>query len=457
MKDKEIKKFKKRAVKNYENVWDKLNKKDKEKAFKFAEEYKKFLNEAKTEREAVKVIKKIISESKNTSDLIVESFRNKTLVITRKGKNPITDGINMIISHIDSPRLDLKQNPLYENTNLAFLKSHYYGGIKKFHWVNIPLSIHGVLIDKNRNTINISIGELDDDPVFTIADILPHLSHKVQDIKTASKAVEAEKLNLIVGSMPIGNDKVSNRFKLNVLKLLEDQYKLCEEDFVSAELEIVPSFKARDIGFDRSLIGAYGQDDKICAFTSLKAIINAKQVDRTSLVLFVDKEEIGSDGATGAKSEFIKSFISKLIKKDTNKDLFDVLINSRALSADVNGSFDPDYPEVHEATNAAVLGHGICITKFTGSGGKFGSNDADAEYVGFLRKLFNDNKIIWQTGELGKIDEGGGGTIAKYLANYGMEMVDCGPSILSMHSPFEISNKGDVFISYKTYKTFLES
>jgi aspartyl aminopeptidase len=341
------------------------------------------------------------------------------------------------------------------------MKTHYYGGIKKFQWLARPLAIHGKVIRADGSSLDIVVGEDDTDPVFTIADILPHLAKKVQYNKKVSDAFAAEKLNLMIGSLPFGDKDTKERFKLAALNLLHEKYGLIEEDFISAELEVVPAGKARDIGWDRGLTGAYGHDDRSCVFASLQAITDTESPQRTSLVLFFDKEEIGSDGATGAKSKFLENVLADILiahgKKPLYHEIQKIFLNSRAISADGNGALDPDFQDVHEKRNAARLGYGVCLSKFTGSGGKYGANDANAEYVGWLRNLFNKKKVVWQTGELGKVDEGGGGTVAKFLALYGMEIIDCGPPILSMHSPFEIVHKGDIYMTYKGFRAFLES
>ena len=375
------------------------------------------------------------------------------------GKENLIAGTNIIASHIDSPRLDLKQNPIYEDLSMALMKTHYYGGIRKYHWLAIPLSLHGTIITSENETIDISIGEQPDDPVFTVTDLLPHLAGKSQGKKNISEVFEGEKLNLVAGSIPLGSDEEKERIKLGILNLLYEKYGIVEEDFISAEIEAVPAQNARDIGFDRSMIGSYGQDDRICAYTSLEALLDIKTADKAAIALFFDKEEIGSDGSSGAKSNFLEDFISDLLfingQNADNRTLRKALINSSCLSADVNAAMDPDYKNIHEKMNAAKLGFGICMTKFTGSAGKSGSSDASAEFVGKIRQIFNKNKIVWQTGELGKIDEGGGGTIAKFIARYGMNVLDCGPAVLSMHSPFEISSKADVYMTYLGYKAFI--
>ncbi|MFH2012263.1 MAG: aminopeptidase [Pseudomonadota bacterium] len=463
----EVKEIKEKLLLKTDIVWDRLDNEEKEDVFLFAEGYKEFLNRAKTERQAVKEIIKFaeekgfkrIEESMGKTKKVYRVLHNKAIAMGILGKKPIENGIKIIVSHIDSPRLDLKQNPLYEEVDLALLKTHYYGGIKKYQWVSRPLSLHGKIIKKDGSELDLSLGEKETDPIFTIADLLPHLAHKAQNEKKLSEAVIGEKLNILAGSIPFPDKDTKDRIKLQVLKYLNDNLGMIEEDFVSAELELVPSEKARDIGWDRSLIGSYGQDDRSCVYTSLQAIGDLNNPKETVLALFLDKEEIGSEGNTGAKSKFLEAMVSDLLSLEGVKTDDGVvrrtLMNSHAISADVNGAIDPDYQDVHEKRNAAKLGYGICITKFTGSRGKSGSSDASAEYVGWLRQIFNRNNIVWQTGELGKVDEGGGGTIAKYLASYGMDIVDCGVALLGMHSPFEVSSKADVYMTYKGYKVFL--
>jgi aspartyl aminopeptidase len=468
--DKEtIKAIQKRCLYKPSLVWDLLTDDEKEEAFRLAERYKHFLDQAKTEREAVaflreQALKKGFQPVDITSDIApstgryFKTFRGKVIGLAVTGNLPVSEGFHLVASHIDSPRLDLKQNPLYEELDLALLKTHYYGGIRKYQWLARPLALHGKVITGNGNELNIVIGEADHDPVFTISDLLPHLAGKIQGNKKISEAFEGEKLNLLCGSIPIAPGETKERFKLMVLHYLYETYGMTEEDFISAEFEAVPAGKARDIGFDRSLIGAYGHDDRICAFTSFEALLSVSDNQHTAIAFFYDKEEIGSEGNTGAQSCFMKEFISDLLirtgRESDEKTLRKALINARALSADVNAAMDPDYQEVHEKRNAARLGYGICLTKFTGAGGKKGANDANAEYVGTLRNLFNDKGVVWQTGELGKVDEGGGGTVAKFLASYGMDVIDCGPAVLSMHSPFEVASKGDLFETVKAYAAF---
>ena len=471
----QIKKIKKSVFKKDTLVFDQLSKQQKTRAFKFSESYKNFLNRSKSEREAAAQIVQMAKESgfvdidtlltkKQTScKKVYKIFQDRCVAMAVMGKTDLIAGTSIIASHIDSPRLDLKQNPIYEDLSMGFMKTHYYGGIRKYHWLAVPLALHGIVITDKNKTIDINIGESPDDPVFTVTDLLPHLAGKSQGDKKISQVFEGEKLNLLAGSIPLGSDEEKERFKLGVLNLLYEKYGIREEDFISAEIEAVPAQKARDIGFDRSMIGSYGQDDRICAYTSLKALLDIKITDikstgKTAIAMFFDKEEIGSEGSSGAKSNFLEDFICDLLflegRDSDSRTLRKALINSSCLSADVNAAMDPDYKDVHEKMNAAKLGFGLCMTKFTGVAGKSGSSDASAEFVGRVRQIFNKNKIVWQTGELGKIDEGGGGTIAKFIARYGMDVLDCGPAILSMHSPFEVSSKADVYMTYLGYKAF---
>lgn len=417
-------------------------------------QYKEFLSKVKTEREAVSYIQEHLGQSKG---LTVFENRGKAIALCRKGTAPLSEGVRVIVAHIDCPRLDLKANPLYEDTDIAMLKTHYYGGIKKYQWLARPLALHGVVIKEDGSAVRIVIGEDASEPCFAIEDLLPHLAGKAQYTKKLSEAFQGEKLNIIFGSIPdleVKEDKIKGR----ILSLLHDKYGLVEQDFVSADIEIVPAGPARDVGYDGSLIGAYGQDDRICSWAAFAAVRDcAARVPYTSIALLVDKEEIGSEGNTGAKSNFLEEVIWGLSEKfKENVVPSRVLFKSRGISGDTNGAFDPDYPEVHEKMNAAKLGYGVCVTKFTGSRGKAGSNEAHAEYMGWIRSLLNRGKIPWQTGELGKVDEGGGGTVAKFLAEYGMDIVDMGTALLSMHSPFEISSKVDTYSTYLAYRAFME-
>ncbi|MBW1972480.1 MAG: aminopeptidase [Deltaproteobacteria bacterium] len=459
--EKEIKYKKKMA-------WDNLDEGLRKRAFEFCEDYKKFITDAKTERET---INKILDLSKKANfkdgELYKEGDRfffvkhKKIMALVRKGKKRAKEGLSIVVSHIDAPRLDLKQNPLYEDVDLCMLRTHYYGGIKKYHWTAMPLSLHGVIIKKDGSVVELSIGEKLEDPVFTICDLLPHLSHKIQDEKKLKEAIEGEKLTLMAGSIPLSDKNAKERVKLNILKILNERYGLIEEDFLSADIEIVPAGAAKDVGFDRSMVGGYGQDDRVCSYSNLKAIMDSEDPKRWTVALFVDKEEIGSDGNTGAKSRFIEYITSKILAIDGEENpqsiIMDTLMQSRALSADVNGGVNPNYQEVHEKQNAAFLGYGVCVTKFTGNGGKYSASEASAEFMGWIRKLFNKHGVTWQTGELGKIDEGGGGTVAKFLSYYGMDIIDCGVALLGMHSPFEVASKLDIFETYRAYKTFFEA
>ena len=416
-------------------------------------EYLRFLTRVKTEREAVEYLKGSIGEAVGLH--LVEN-RGKALAVCRKGRAPLKGGIRIVVAHIDCPRLDLKANPLYEDTELAMLKTHYYGGIKKYQWLARPLALHGVLIREDGGAVKVVIGEDEGDPCLTIEDLLPHLAANAQYSKKLSEAFQAEKLNIILGSRPDLSLK-ENRVKEYILQLLHEKYGIVEQDFVSADLEIVPAGPAREVGIDRSLLGGYGQDDRACSWAAFAAARDAKEPGFTSVALLMDKEEIGSEGNTGAKSMFLEEVLWELGEKFKEKIVPSrVLFRSKAISGDANGAFDPDYPEVHEKLNAARIGYGVCVTKFTGSRGKVGSSEAHAEYMAYIRALLNREGIPWQTGELGKVDEGGGGTVAKYLAEYGMDIVDMGPPLLSMHSPFELSSKVDTYSTYLAYRAFME-
>jgi aspartyl aminopeptidase len=390
-------------------------------------------------------------------DKVYTVNRGKSVIAAVIGTGPITAGTNIIAAHIDAPRIDLKQNPLYDDMDIAFFKTHYYGGIKKYQWTTIPLALHGVILRADGSKLNIKIGEREDEPLFTITDLLPHLA-KEQMEKKLSEGITGESLNILIGSIP--GDYEKEKTKNNILKILKDKYNIENEDFVSAELEIVPAFKARDMGFDKSMIGAYGQDDRVCAYTALEAILNTHMPDRTAVVVLADKEEIGSMGNTGMMSRFFEdtmAYLCNLTNKDsTDLDLRISLGNSICLSADVGAAMDPNYKEVQEKQNAPQLNHGVLLTKYTGSRGKSSSSDASAELVNSIRRLFNQNGVLWQIGELGKVDQGGGGTVAQFLANLNIDVIDCGVPLLSMHSPFEVSAKLDVYMAYKGYKAFFE-
>ncbi len=453
------------------NAWEKSDEEEVKKALDFCEGYKAFLDKAKTEREAALEIERLAKEHGFVSidDLISSGtalkpgmkvyriIKKKAAVLSVIGTDKLEEGVNITGAHIDSPRIDLKQNPLYEDSGLALLKTHYYGGIKKYQWVTIPLALHGVIIKLNGNTEEVKIGEDDTDPVFTITDLLPHLAQD-QMQKKMSDAINGEGLNILSGSIPYSDEKVKEKIKLNILKLLNEKYGIIEEDLISAELEIVPAFKAKDVGFDRSLVGAYGQDDRVCAYCSLKSILEAENLSKTAICLLTDKEEIGSVGNTGAESTIFQNFFSDLVYlREGTSSLPMVgryLSNSRMLSADVNSAVDPNYEGVQDKRNASYVGKGIVIQKYTGARGKAGGSDANAEFVGYVRRILSQNNIIWQSGEIGKVDLGGGGTIAKFIADLGIEVIDCGIAVLSMHSPFEVTSKIDIYVSYKAFRAF---
>jgi len=434
------------------SAWEIFDKEQIKTVFDFAEEYKKFLDSSKTEREAIQKIKE--NAIRFNKKIILN--RESEAAIAVPGKKPILEGIRIVISHIDSPRLDLKQVPLYEDSdsNLALFETHYYGGIKNFQWVTIPLALHGIVVKKDGQKQFFTLGEDEKDPVFSVPDILPHLSQEVQDEKKMDEAIKGETLDIVVGNMPVAGD-FEEKIKTAILEKLHNDYGLDEEDFVSAELEAVPAYKARDIGFDKSMIGSYGQDDRASAFASLKAILSLENPEYTALSIFVDKEEIGSEGnATAQVTTFVRSIIRQL---DPNVDIDSVMLKSKVISADVNSAVTPNYTEVFELKNASSLGNGVVMSKYTGHGGKYSAHDASAEYVAEIRSLLNREKIPWQTGEIGKVDKGGGGTVAKYFSRLGMEVIDLGPPVLSMHSPYEVTSKADIYSAYLAYKAFLKS
>ena len=447
--------------------WLELDDLEKEKLFSFNDSYLEFLNNVKTEREANKYIIRELTnngfvnvnnlDKLNVGDKVYYDNRGKSVFAAVIGKNNLEEGINLIGAHIDSPRLDLKPNPLYQDSKLALLKTHYYGGIKKYQWTTIPLALHGVIVKKNLEKLVINIGEDDNDPIFTITDLLPHLAVKQED-KKLRDAIEGEGLNLLVGSIP--KDDSEESIKENILSLLNEKYGLIEADFVSAELEVVPAFKAKSLGFDRSMVASYGQDDRVCAYTSLKAIIDAKPSSYTQVAIFADKEEIGSVGNTGMYSDVFDMFMNELLSKSGEYNftsLNKLYCNSRMLSADVGAGVDPNYQDVSEKNNASYIGYGVEINKYTGSRGKGGASDANAEFVSFVRNIFEENNVKYQVSELGKVDIGGGGTIAYILANKGIDVIDCGVPVISMHSPYEVTSKYDVYSAYCGYKAFLET
>jgi aspartyl aminopeptidase len=440
-------------------------------ANKFCEDYKVFVNN-KTEREVVRASIKLAEQNGftawesiasniakyNQKDLVGKKIyfvnREKNIFLVVLGKQDIAKGINMIIAHIDSPRLDLKVNPLYEDEEIAFFKTHYYGGIKKYQWPTIPLAIHGVVVLADGKKVDICIGEEEADPIFMISDLLPHLG-KEQMKKELSHAIEGEELNVILGSKPSKGKKDKQKVKQAILEHLNAKYGIIEEDFFSAEIQIVPSQKARDLGFDRSLIAAYGQDDRSNAFCALQAIFDVKNPEKTMMTVLTDKEEIGSVGFSSMRSTFLEGVVEKLIKlTKSDGTILDIFSNSKALSADVAAGYDPDYKQVHDHRNVARLNYGVVLERHTGHGGKYNSSEASAEFICELRKMFNENNIVWQTGGLGKVDQGGGGTIAMYLANRNIDVIDCGIAIFNTHAPMEISSKADIYCAYLAYKVF---
>lgn len=454
-------------------AWDVMNETEKKQVFEFAEGYKTFLDIAKTEREAVdyavqaaekrgfKNLDAMVSqcEKLKTGDKIYRVKHDKTVLLAVMGTEPLEKGLNITGAHVDSPRLDLKPNPLYEETNLAFFKTHYYGGIKKYQWVTIPLALHGVVIRKDGSKVNIIIGEKDTDPILYITDLLPHLAKDQMDKKLA-EGITGEGLNILVGSLPHSDKEVKDRVELAVLEYLNKEYGMIEEDFLRAELEIVPAGKARDLGLDRSMVAGYGHDDRICAYTELQAIFEVENPVRTAVCILQDKEEIGSAGATGAESKFFENTVAEMVYLSSSS-FSDILVrraleNSKMLSADVNAAADPNFEGVLDQRNCAYLGKGLVVTKYTGARGKSGASDANAEFCGEITNLFNQQQVCWQAGELGKVDQGGGGTIASFLAAYGMEVIDVGVPLLSMHAPLEVASKIDLYMAYKGYITFFK-
>ena len=434
--------------------WEVMSEKELSEVQKLAEEYMDFMSKNKTEREFVQASMEIAEQW----GLSYRVFHGKTLGIFRPQGNPVEEGLRIIAAHVDAPRIDLKPQPVLEKENFVLFNTHYYGGIKKYQWLSIPLALHGVVIKKDGTKVEIRIGENEREPVLTIPDLLPHLSRKQME-KKATEIIEGENLDCIAGSKPA---KVKeNRFKKFILDLLKKNYGIEEEDLISSELQLVPAWNAREVGIDRSLIGAYGQDDRVCSFTALKAIAGMGGGNRTPVVILYDKEEIGSTGNTGATSRIIEDIVIEVLEElgiePTYKNIRKTLNASVCLSADVNAGVNPLFPEVHDTTNAARLGYGLVLTKYTGHRGKGGTNDAHAELVYEIRRIFNENNVLWQTGELGKVDEGGGGTVARFIAEFGIDTIDSGIPLLAMHSPFEISSKIDVYQAYKGFRAFLES
>lgn len=428
----------------------------------FCAAYKQFLDAAKTEREAVDYALRLAKQKGfvpfvpgnkyHAGDKVFYNNRGKAVILAVIGRQPIEEGVRIVAAHIDSPRLDLKPNPLYEDSDLALFKTHYYGGIKKYQWPTIPLSLHGVFVKKDGSTVNVCIGEDEGDPVFCVTDLLPHLADEQQKRPT-HQAIKGEELNLLVGSRPFKDDKASDRVKLNILRILNEKYGVTEADFLSAELEAVPAFKARDLGFDRSMVAAYGHDDRVCAYTAFAAALAVETPSVTTVTILADKEETGSEGNTGLDSAYLKYFIGDLAAP-WGVEARTVLSASKCLSADVNAAYDPTFGDVNDKRNCAYAGYGVVITKYTGSRGKGGTSDASAEYMSEIRRMLDQSEVIWQTGELGKVDQGGGGTVAKYIAGLNVDVVDVGVPVLSMHAPMEVVSKLDVYMTYLAFLAF---
>ncbi len=457
------KELKEKLFNKKKNAYLRMNDAEIKEMDKFCEGYKQFLGTAKTEREAVSFMEKEAEKSGfvpfekgktyNAGDKVYYVNREKAIILAVIGTEPIENGVNIVAAHIDSPRLDMKQNPLFEKDEIGYFDTHYYGGIKKYQWVTVPLSLHGVIVKADGSKITVNIGEDENDPIFCVSDLLPHLA-SAQMKRPATEVVKGEDLNIIVGSRPFKDDEASEAVKLNLMMILNEKYGITESDFLSAELEAVPAFGVRDLGFDRSLVGGYGQDDRVCAYPEFMAILGAKTPRRTAVCVLTDKEEIGSDGNTGLNSAYMKYFIADLGAMQGVK-CRDVLSKSKCLSADVNAAFDPTYPDVFEKNNASVLNGGVCVTKYTGSRGKSGTSDASAEFVGEIRSLLDKNGVIWQTGELGKVDNGGGGTVAMYVANLNVDTIDVGVPVMSMHAPFEITAKADIWAAFRAFEAFI--
>lgn len=453
------------------NAWLEMEDVEKEEVFEFNKDYGTFLEQNKTEREFTKSSIELLEEQgfKNISeydslkegDKVFAVNRDRQLIAAVMGKKDLKEGLRIVAAHMDSPRIDLKPNPLYEDGGLAYFGTHYYGGIKKFQWVTIPLALHGLVIKEDGTRIEIRIGDKEDDPVFYISDILPHLGKK-QMKKEMNEAINAQHLNLVIGSIPLDDEDSdeNDKIKSAVLKHLEDEYDITGEDLISADLQIVPADGVKDVGFDRALLGGYGHDDRVCSYTGLRALLDINTPEYTAVTLLVDKEEIGSMGSTGMQSRFFENFVaemtSKYYEKYSELDLRKILEKSSSLSGDVNAAYDSNFSDVFDKRNAAFINKGIVLTKYTGARGKAGSSEATAEFMSQVRSLLNNAGVIWQVAELGKVDEGGGGTIAQFLANYNMDVLDAGPAVLAMHSPYEVVAKIDVYNTYLAYLTFLE-
>ncbi len=465
----ETEKLKDALFRKTKTGWEGIEEGLKENIFNFCDGYIEFLNKSKTEREIIKSVKEIaqsngfrnIREFSNlkSGDKVYYINRDKSMYLAIIGEETIENGINIIGAHADSPRLDLKPNPLYEDSGLAFLKTHYYGGIKKYQWTTIPLSIHGVIVKANGEKVEINIGEDENDPIFTITDLLPHLASEQMERKL-KEGIKGEELNLLVGSIPYNGENVSEAVKLNILKILNNKYGITEVDFVSSEIELVPAFNSKTMGLDRSMVAGYGQDDKVCVYTSIKALMDIEKPRTTAVCIVSDKEEIGSMGNTGMESHVFDTFISEILNRlEINRpNLLDkIFVNSKMLSADVDAAYDPTFASAYEKNNAGYIGRGLGLNKYTGARGKSGASDANAEFVAQVRGIFEENNVKYEFAELGRIDIGGGGTIAYILANKGVDVIDCGVPVLSMHAPYEVTSKFDIYEAYKGYKAFWEN
>ncbi len=445
------------------NAYEVMDTAECEKAYAYCEDYKKFLDGAKTEREAVEVCVNIAKgcgfepfeygKAYKTGDKIYLNNRGKAIYLVVFGKEALESGVSIAAAHIDSPRLDLKVNPLYEEGGMAYFKTHYYGGIKKYQWPTVPLALHGVIVKSDGTVVNVNVGENDDDPVFCINDLLPHLDRDVT--RPVSKLIAAEKLNILVGSRPFDDEKVSEKVKLGVMSILNEKYGIVEADFLSAELALVPAGKARDLGFDRSMILSYGHDDRVCAYPIVTATLEAAKLvpDKTVVTILADKEETGSDGNTGMKSHSFRNMLKEICTA-SGANYRQMMANSKCLSADVNACYDPNFAEVYETRNACFINKGVVVTKYTGSGGKNSTNDAHAEFCGEIRRILDGAGVLWQTGELGKVDIGGGGTVAKYISELDVDTIDVGVGVLSMHAPYETVSKTDVYMAHKAFAAF---
>ena len=454
------------------NIWESATAELKESIFSFAEGYKTYLNKGKTERECVSYTVALLEKNGFVSldskeklvpgDRVYTLNRGKNVLAAVIGQNALTDGFSVVAAHIDSPRLDLKPQPFYEDQELCLLKTHYYGGIKKYQWTSIPLALHGVVCKKDGSKVQIVIGEDSSDPIFTVTDLLPHLARE-QAEKKLGQAITGEALNILIGSIPTSDEDEKEKVKSAILNLIFEKYGIVEDDFVSAEIEAVPAFVAQDLGLDRSMIGGYGHDDRICSYAGLQGLFDLAEIpQKTAVCCLADKEEIGSAGNTGMRSRFFENCIADLCAKSmdeayTELALRRALSHAKCISGDVGAAIDPTYPEVSERKNTAFLNHGVFLMKYTGSGGKSGSSDASAEYVAEMRALFDANNVIWQAGELGKVDMGGGGTVAHYLAALNMDVIDCGTPILSMHAPFEVASKAYLYMTYRAYLAFYQA